>query len=132
VHRQRADLLRRRGDSAGANDSLLAARASIKRMVVLYLTVDALQPLPQQGLIELAEIADELGEPDVVVKELNELVRAFPDSPYAEYGRALLDQKQRQRPDDALVRLNRIDLESLDATLRSWVEAKRSELEAMR
>ncbi|MEM1108900.1 MAG: tetratricopeptide repeat protein [Planctomycetota bacterium] len=132
VHRQRADLLRRRGDESGVRESLLAARASIKRMVVLYLTVEALQPLPQRGLIELIEIADELGETDVLAKEVNELTRAFPDSPYADYGRALLDQKQRSRPDDALARLNRMDVDSLDATLRGWVEAKRSELEAMR
>ncbi|MEM6856110.1 MAG: hypothetical protein AAF593_17025, partial [Planctomycetota bacterium] len=122
----------RRGNSTGSQESLLAARASIKRMVVLYLTVDALQPLPQQGLIVLAEVADELGEPDAMVKELNELIRAFPDSPYAEYGRALLDEKQRQRPDDALVRLNRLDVDTLDLTLRNWVQAKRVELEAMR
>jgi len=132
VYRQRAELLRRRGDSAGSREALLAARASIKRMVVLYLTVEALQPLPQQGLIELAEIASELSESNVMAKEINELTRAFPDSPYAEFGRALSDQVQRQRPDDALARLNRMELESLDATLRRRIEAKQRELEAMR
>lgn len=132
VYRQRADLLRRRGDAAGMRDALLAARASIKRMVVLYLTVDAIQPLPQQGLIELAQIADELDEADVMAKELNELTRAFPDSPYAEYGRAMADQKQRQRPDDALARLNRMEIASLDATLRGWIATKKTQLEAMR
>ncbi|MEM9419811.1 MAG: tetratricopeptide repeat protein [Planctomycetota bacterium] len=132
VYRQRADLLRRRGDDTGMREALLSARSSIKRMVVLYLTVDALQPLPQQGLVELAEIADELGESDALVKELNELIRAFDGSPYAEYGRALLDQKSRKRPDDALVRLNRMSPEDVDPTLASWVSAKKAELEAMR
>lgn len=132
VHRQRGDLLRRRGDTAAATTALQSARASIKRMVLLYLTVEELQPLPQQGLIELAEIAEELGDSEAMVKELDELIRAFPDSPYAEYGRALLAEKQRNRPDDALARLNRLDPDSLDATLRKWVATKKTELEALR
>lgn len=132
IYRQRADLLRRRGDESGTREALVSARASIKRMVVLYLTVETLQPLPQQGLIELVEIASELGEAEAMTKELNELTRAFPDSPYAEYGRALADQIQRQRPDDALARLNRLDSDALDATLRRWVQAKQRELEALR
>lgn len=132
VHRQRADLLRRRGDNDAAAQALRSARASIKRMVLLYLTVEELQPLPQRGLIALAEVADELGEPDAVAKELNELIQAFPDSPYAEYARAVLDQKQRSRPDDALARLNRMDTDTLDPTLGGWVAAKKNELEALR
>lgn len=132
VHRQRADLLRRRGDTEASDEALRSGRASIKRMVLLYLTVEELQPLPQQGLIQLAEIADELGEPEAMAKELNELIRAFPDSPYAEYGRSLLAQKQRNRPDDALARLNRMEPDTLDSTLRGWVAAKKNELEALR
>ncbi len=132
VHRQRADLLQRRGNEAGARQQLTAARASFKRMVLLYLTVDELRPLPQRGLIQLAEVAESLGEPAARDKELDELVRAFPDSSYAEYGRAIMDQTQRQRPDDALVRLQRMDLNTLDPELRDWVTIKIGQLEAMR
>jgi tetratricopeptide (TPR) repeat protein len=132
VRRDRAELLRRRGQSEDADEQLRAARGAIKRMVLLYLTVDELYPLPPQGLIQLAEIADTLGEPDARNRELEEVGRAFPDSPYAEYARALLSQKQRNRPDDALARLQRLDFNTLDPTLQRWVEDKVDELEALR
>ena len=132
VHRQRAELLRRRGDEAGAAEQLAAARASLKRMVLLFLTVDSLRPLPERGLVQLAEVATLLDEPAARDKELEELTRSFPDSPYAEYGRAVLDQQRRQRPDDALVRLQRMDRATLDPVLRDWVSQKIDELEALR
>lgn len=43
-----------------------------------------------------------------------------------------MDQTQRQRPDDALVRLQRMDLNTLDPELRDWVTIKIGQLEAMR
>lgn len=132
AHRGRATLLQRRGDAAGAAEQRRAARASIKRMVVLYLTVDALYPLQPQGLIALAQIAEALDEADARDKEINELTRAFPDSPYADYAKALSDQWKRNRPDDALARLQRLDRDALDPVLHGWVDAKISELEALR
>jgi tetratricopeptide (TPR) repeat protein len=132
VHRQKADLLNRRGDTPAAEAQLLAARAAFKRLVLLYLTVDALRPLQPQGFVQLAEVADALSEPEARNKELAELIRAFPDSPYADYARAVLSQKQRQRPDDALNRLKRMDVASLDPTLQRWVRQKIDELEALR
>ena len=132
AHRARATLLQRRGEAGAAAEQRRAARASIKRMVVLYLTVDELYPLQPRGLIALAEIAEALDEPDARDKELNELIRAFPDSPYAGYAKALGDQLRRNRPDDALARLQRVDQETLDPVLRGWIEAKIDELEALR
>lgn len=132
VHRQRAELMRRRGEEGGAKQELLDARAPIKRMVVLYLTVDELGTLQERGLIELAEIAALLGDNDAMVKEYNELMRAFPDSDFSVYAKAVLDQTQRKRPDDALVLLNRIKDKTLDPALRQRVDAKVAELEAMR
>ncbi|MEM8739398.1 MAG: tetratricopeptide repeat protein [Planctomycetota bacterium] len=132
VRRARAERLRRRGDAGGAAAALREARASIKRMVVLFLTVEELRPWQERGLIQLAEIAEELNEPQAVARELDELIRAFPDSAYAEYGRAVRDQKVRDRLADALTRLKRMDLEALDPTLRGWVEARITELEGRR
>ncbi|MEM7626035.1 MAG: tetratricopeptide repeat protein [Planctomycetota bacterium] len=132
AHRARATLLQRRGDAAGAAAQRRESRASIKRMVVLYLTVDALYPLQPQGLIALAEIAEALDEPEARDKELGELIRAFPDSPYADYAKALSDQLKRNRSDDALARLQRIDRDALDTVLRRWVDQKIAELEALR
>ena len=132
VHRQRAQLLTRRGDAAGAAEQYAQARGALKRMVLLYLTVDALRPLPARGLVQLAEIAQTLDEPEARDKELNELIRAFPDSPYTQFGRALLDQYARQRPDDALVRLQRLEPDPLDPVLQRWVDEKIAALEAMR
>ena len=132
VHRARAALLQRRGDADGAAAQHRAARASIKRMVVLYLTVEALYPLQPRGLVALAEIADALGEPEAREKELAELVRAFPGSPYAVYAKAHSDHLGRNRPDDALARLQRLDPESLDPVLGGWVQTKIAELERLR
>ncbi|MEM9881437.1 MAG: tetratricopeptide repeat protein [Planctomycetota bacterium] len=132
AHRQRAAAAQRRGETADADADQLAARAAFKRLAVLFLTVDAVYPRPAQALVQLAEIADERGEAEAMVRELNELQRAFPGTPYAEYAMAVLSQKDRNRPDDALSRLQRLDVETLDPVLRGRVEAKVRELEAMR
>ena len=124
--------MQRRGDAAAAQDALIAARAPIKRMVLLYLTVDTLRPLQERGLIELSEIAELLGEPAAAEKELEELVRAFGDSPYAQYARALLSFNHKNRPDDALARLQRLDPAALDPVLRGWVAEKIKQIEALR
>ncbi len=132
AHRQRAELMRRRGDTQAQAASLGEARNSIKRMVLLYLTVEEIRPLQERGLIELAEIAEALGERDTMARELEELIRTFPDSAYADYAKAVLAQKQRNRPDDALALLSRLDRAALDPVLRAKVSEKVSELEAMR
>ena len=132
LHRRRAELLTRRGDTAGATEQWTQARTALKRMVLLFLTVDALRPLPERGLVQLAQIAEALEEPQARDKELNELTRAFPDSPYAQFGRSLLDELSRRRPDDALVRLQRMDRAALDPVLAGWVDEKVAALEAMR
>jgi tetratricopeptide (TPR) repeat protein len=132
VHRLRADRLRRQGDTNAATQALLDGRAAYKRLVVLYLTVESLYPLQPQGLIHLSEIARQLGETETAYKELGELIQAFPDTPYASYAKAVLDQEQRSRPDDALVTLNRLDIDGLDPMLKQRVEDRLDQLEAMR
>ncbi len=108
VHRRRAKQLTANGDAAGATQALMAARGPLKRMVVLYLTVDALQPLPQAGLVALEEIAQALGENDVAVRERGELIRLFADTPHGRYAKAMQAWHERDRPDDALRMLEKI------------------------
>jgi len=133
VHRQRAERLAADGDAAGAARALADARSPMKRMVVLYLTVKAVQPLPQAGLIELAEIADELGDADAAARERDELTRRFDDTPHGRYAAALQAWHERDRPDDALAALTRLrNAGPLPADLSPRVDAAIARLEALR
>ena len=131
THRRRADRLYREDRPDDAREALTEARASLKRLVLLYLTVDELYPLQPDGLLELHEIALALGEPDAALKEVRELLRAYPDTPYATYAEAVLAEDERRRPDDALVLLQKLEGETLPEALKRRVKARVKRLEAL-
>ena len=133
VYRMRAQGLAAQGDAAGAAQALADARSPMKRLVVLYLTVEAVQPLPQAGLVELTEIAQALGEADTATREREELTRLFKDTPYGRYAAAMGAWHERDRPDDALAALTRLRAAgALPEGLGPRVDAAVSQLEAMR
>ena len=133
VHRLRAQRLTRDGDAAGAAAALAEARSPIKRMVVLYLTVEAVQPLPQAGLVELVEIAEALGDDAAAAREREELTRRFEDTPHGRYAGAMRAWRERDRPDDALAALTRLrDDGGLPQDLGPRVDTAVAKLEALR
>ncbi len=133
VHRLRARALTAEGDAVGAAAALTDARSPMKRMVVLYLTVDAVQPLPQAGLLELAEIAEALGDEAAAAREREELTRRFADTAHGRYAAALRAWRERDRPDDALAALQRLrDAGPLPDDLRPRVAAAVEALETLR
>ena len=133
VYRMRAEQRSAAGDAAGAAKALTEARSPMKRMVVLYLTADAVQPLPQAGLVELAEIAEAMGDTDGAARERDELTRRFADTPHGRYAAAMRAWHERDRPDDALAALTRLRAAgSLPEDLGPRVDAAIQRLEAMK
>ena len=133
VHRLRAQRLTRDGDAAGAAAALAEARSPMKRMVVLYLTVEAVQPLPQAGLVELVEIAEALGDDAAAAREREELTRRFEDTPHGRYAGAMRAWRERDRPDDALAALTRLrDDGGLPEDLGQRLDTAVAKLEALR
>jgi len=121
------------GDAAGAAEALGDARSPMKRMVVLYLTVEAVHPLPQAGLVELVEIAEALGDDAAATRECEELIRRFESTPHGRYAAAMQAWRERDRPDDALAALTRLRKAGLlPADLGPRVDAAVAQLEAMR
>ncbi len=132
VQRQRAASLSRQGNDRAADEALAEAKRSIKKMTLLYLDSPEVQPTPQRGLAELAEIADELDQPDDALREYDELVKHFSDTPWGRYASARIADRRDRRPDDALAMLASLDGASVDPALRRRVERFREELEARR
>lgn len=119
VHRLIAADRWRKGDRAGADESRREAQRLLKRMVLLY-PLKELEPLPQLGYVELADLAAELGETKAVAVELDELIAKYPEGPYAVYAKAvkLADSQKRG---DALALLKTLDDQSMDPRLRQRV-----------
>ena len=119
VHRMVAAERWRRDDRTGADESRREAQRLFKRMVLLY-PLEELEPLPQLGYVELADLAAELGDTRTVAAELDELIEKYPDGPYAVYGKAvkLADQ---QRHGDALALLKRLNEQPMDPRLQQRV-----------
>lgn len=63
------------------------ARALLKRLVVLY-PDPALSPLPEKGLIALAQLAERQSDMAAAIGHAEELTRLFPESPLAIYAKA--------------------------------------------
>ncbi len=125
--RRIAEARRQADDPAGADAALKTARKQLKRVVLLY-AMPPLEPLPQQALLELADIAAALDEPGQRVAELEELIRKYPDGPHARYGKALL-AAQRNRLGEATTLLKALRDEKLDQPLAGRVSATLKELE---
>jgi len=122
-----AEARRKADDPAGAEAALREARKLLKRIVLLY-AMPPLEPLPQRALLELADIAAALDQPPQRVTELEELIRKYPDGPYARYAKALL-AAQRNRLGEATTLLKALRDEQIDQPLAGRVNATLKELE---
>lgn len=119
VHRMVAAERWHRDDRTGADESRREAQRLFKRMVLLY-PLKELEPLPQLGYVELADLAAELGDTQAVAAELDELIAKYPDGPYAVYAKAvkLADQQKRG---DALALLKTLNDQPMDPRLTQRV-----------
>ncbi|MEM7576324.1 MAG: tetratricopeptide repeat protein [Planctomycetota bacterium] len=133
VEAARAASMLRQGRQREAVDAQAAARRTWKRLALLYLDAEALQPTPQLALIALGELAASMGESAVAAREYGELAEAFPKSPWGRYAAAAVAGRYEGRPDDALAMLRGLlegdGAEALDASVREKAEALRLELE---
>lgn len=118
---------RKADDPVGAEVALREARKLLKRIVLLY-AMPPLEPLPQRALLDLADIAAALDQPQQRVAELEELARKYPDGPYARYAKALL-AAQRNRLGEATTLLKTLRDQPLDPPLTGRVTATLKELE---
>ncbi|QDU34870.1 Outer membrane protein assembly factor BamD [Poriferisphaera corsica] len=75
-----------------ARDARREAEKLLKRMVLLY-PYQELNPLPQQGYIELASVVRMLENPDGERELLSEVAEKYPESEYATYAKALLAER---------------------------------------
>jgi len=122
-----ADARRRADGQRGADAALHEARKMLKRIVLLF-AMPRLEPLPQEALLRLADIADQLGEAEQRAKELDELVRKYPDSPHARYAKALR-AAQRNRIGEARTLLKQLKDQPMDDALTRRVDAALKALE---
>lgn len=122
-----ADTHRRADDPAAADAALREARKLLKRIVLLF-AMPRLEPLPQEALLQLADIADQLDEPQQRAKELDELIRKYPDGPHARYAKAL-QAAQRNRIGEARTLLKQLKDQPMDAALSRRVDAALKALE---
>ncbi|MEM8783936.1 MAG: tetratricopeptide repeat protein [Planctomycetota bacterium] len=133
VEAQRAASLLRQGRDREAIDAQAAARRAWKRLALLYLDAEALQPTPQLALLALGELAEAMGESAVAAREYGELIDAFPESPFGRYAAAVVAGRFEGRADDASAILRGLlesdDAELLEPALRSRARALREALE---
>lgn len=122
-----AEARRLADDPAGERAALQSARKQLKRVVLLY-AMPPLEPLPQRSLLELADIADQLGDAGQRRAELDELARKYPDDPYGRYARALV-AAQRDRIGEARTLLTELRDRDLDQPLADRVAAALRELQ---
>ncbi len=109
----------RRDDRAGADAARQEAQRLLKRMVLLY-PMKQLEPLPQLGYVELAELSAELGDLPAATKELDELIAKYPDGPFAVYAKAV-KLADNQKRGDALALLRTLEDRPLDPRLAQRV-----------
>ncbi len=128
----RAASLARQGREREAIDARAEARRTWKRLALLYLDAEAVQPTPQRALLGLAELAEAMREPAVAAREYGVLAEAFPESVWGRYAAAALLGRYEGRADDALAMLRQLSEGSgtaaLDPSFASRVRALRDEL----
>lgn len=89
VRRELATQHRQRDDRPAEAEQLTEARRVLK-MVILLHADRAGDDLAQRSYIELAEVSEAMGEAEEAGELLAELVDKYPETPYADYARALL------------------------------------------
>jgi tetratricopeptide (TPR) repeat protein len=89
LHRQLVQVKLRESDAAGATAQREAAVMNFKRLVLLF-SFPEVSPMPELANIQLAELAVEMDKPDDAKAQLNEMVAAYPDSPYGTFATAWL------------------------------------------
>ncbi|MCZ2090173.1 MAG: tetratricopeptide repeat protein, partial [Burkholderiales bacterium] len=116
-------------DTAGSKLQHEEARKLLKRLVLLY-SFPELSPLPQVSYLRLAEVESQLGDAKAAQATLQEAVEKFPDSPYAQYAKALGFILQKQKLGDALFILRKLKEQPLDGPLGPMVDERIKALEA--
>lgn len=89
LHRELVQVRLRESDAAGANQQREAAIMKFKRLVLLF-SFPEVSPLPELANIQLAELDLEMDKPEDAKTQLNEMVQAYPDSPYGTFATAWL------------------------------------------
>ncbi|MEM9753562.1 MAG: tetratricopeptide repeat protein [Planctomycetota bacterium] len=137
VEAARAASLARQGREREAVDARAAARRTWKRLALLYLDAEAVQPTPQRALLALAELAETMDEPAIAAREYAALAEAFPASPWGRYAAAALAGRYGERKDDASAMLRGLlaptvdgGRSAIDPGLQTRAEALQSEIES--
>lgn len=128
VHRRLAQQRLRESNTQGAQEQLEAARANLKRLVLLY-AFPELSPLPELSYIDLGNLALERGDGEAAKAEWNELLEKFPEGPYATYAKAMLAARNDQRQ-VAMGLLTELRGRQLDARLMERVNERIKALES--
>ena len=125
IYRLLAAQFRRAGDQKAAVEASTRAHKNLKRLVVVHAFPD-LSPLPERALVEMAELAHEAGEGEKVDGYYQELIDKFPDSAWAQYGKAMLAYRHGKRSESqALLKKIRArdDMgHSLEQLVIRWLE----------
>ena len=117
------------GDAKGAHAAREEAARHLKRLVLLY-PYPELEPLPQQGYLELASVTGIMGENEEAESYLAELVEKYPEGPYTTYAKALLSERG-ERLSESLTLASRLDNVD-DRYLKARVKLLKGRLEQKR
>ena len=118
----------RAGDLPEARQAVHDARVALKKLAFLFGPDNAavyalVRPLPEQAQLELASLAErfpQFTEADDLATAYRELARSYPDTPYAAFASAMLQERAGARQRDLKTLQQRDDL---DPVLRARVEA---------
>lgn len=99
IHRSLYNAAKRRSDPAKAEQHAESARVAFKKLWLLYPDREG-EDLSKRAYLELADLQHADGEAIAELKTLEELVSAYPDSPYATYAKAVIDLRA-NRPERA-------------------------------
>jgi tetratricopeptide (TPR) repeat protein len=127
VHRQMAAQKEAFSDTVGAKAEYKEAYNLFYRLTVLY-GFKELSPLPELAHIQRAELATKVDKPDDNSKSLNELLKRFPQGPYAIYAKAMQAMNTKKDTEAANL-LRSLRQKKTDPRLAARIHTRLRELE---
>lgn len=121
LHRQLVQVRLRESDAAGATQQREQAVMNFKRLVLLF-SFPEVSPLPELANIQLAELALEMDKPEDAKAQLNEMVAAYPDSPYGTYATAWLSMMEDRKTVATSLYKKIREIKDVDARLTTRVD----------
>lgn len=114
------------GNTQGAQTAKQNARKLLLRLILLR-SDPRISPLGELGHLELAEVEQELGKPQIAIDLYRELLQKFPNGPHATYAKAMIARKGNHH-DQARVLLRELNGQNIEPQLAYRVKHQMADL----